>query len=324
MRTLLVTNLFLPLLFCFLYAQKSTDYSKYHKAVLIVEELIIEADFREALGQMEEISNSYEFVFLRDYKIATQLALYLKDYESAFKYLKLGISDGWTLKEIKKNKFMKPLTLMKEWSGVEDDYETLRTEYNKRIDDGLRREVREMYKKDQKFAVKHLFKIGQIAKERHGSEKGEPHTRRQIAKLNGIMESKGYPSEKIIGESQWMTIILAHHNSLSKDFVVNDTLYPALRPKLLKAISIGEMNPYDFAFIEDWKIAVKSDRQDIGYGYLDLPTKEELSKTNELRRNLNIRSIETRNGLVDIQEKTGMNFYLAGKPWVEGKIIPED
>jgi hypothetical protein len=83
------------------------------------------------------------------------------------------------------------------------------------------------------------------------------------------------------------------------------------------------MNPYDFAFIEDWKIAVASDRQDIGYGYLDLPTMEELPKANKLRRNLNIRSIETHNGLVDIQEKTGMNFYLAGEPWVEGKIIPE-
>ena len=72
------------------------------------------------------------------------------------------------------------------------------------------------------------------------------------------------------------------------------------------------------------RVAVESERQDTGYGYLDLPTKEELSKTNELRRNLNIRSIETRNSLVDIQEKTGMNFYLAGKPWVEGKIISKD
>ena len=47
----------------------------------------------------------------------------------------------------------------------------------------------------------------------------------------------------------------------------------------------------NFGFIKDWNIGVKSDRQDTGHGYLDLPTKEELSKTNELRRNLNIRSI---------------------------------
>lgn len=181
-----------------------------------------------------------------------------------------------------------------------------------------------MYKKDQKFAMKYLFKIGQKAKEQYGNKKGEQHTKQQNAELNSIMKSKGYPGEKIIGESQWVTTILAHHNSLSKGFVVNDTLYATLRSKLLKAISKGEMKPYNFAFIEDWKIAVASNRQYVGYGFLDLPTEEELPKTNELRRNLNIRSIETRNGLVDIQEKTGMNFYLSGKPWVVGKIIPED
>jgi hypothetical protein len=323
MKSLLTTFLFLPLLFSFLYAQKSTDYIEYHKTVLGVEELIINEDFQNALYQIDEISNSYEFVFLKEYKIATQLAIYVKDFDSAFKYLKLGISDGWTLREIKKNKFIKPLIAMKEWSSVEENYDVLRAKYNKRIDENLKKEVQEMYKKDQKFAIKYLFKIGQKAKEKYGNKKGEQHTRQQIAEINLIMKSKGYPGEKFIGESQWMTTILAHHNSLSKDFVVNDTLYPTLRPKLLKAISKGEMNPYDFAFIEDWKIAVASDRQDIGYGYLDLPTMEELPKANKLRRNLNIRSIETHNGLVDIQEKTGMNFYLAGEPWVEGKIIPE-
>ncbi|MDB4293346.1 hypothetical protein N9954_08060 [Maribacter sp.] len=321
MRTLLVTTLFVPLLFCFLYAQKSTDYAVYHKTVLSVEELIVEEDYNKALDQMEYLSAAYDFVFLKEYKIATQLAIYIKDFDRAFKFLKLGVSNGWTLKEMRKNNFLKPLTAMEEWSSIVADYAVLRTEYEKRIDDDLRNEVYAMYKKDQKFAIKHLLKIGQKAKERHGSEKGEPHTRQQIAKLKAMLKSKGYPSEKNIGESQWMTIILAHHNSLSKAFVVNDTLYPTLRPELLKAISNGEMSPYDFAFIEDWKIAVGSDRQDSGYGYLDVPTQEELPKTNALRRKLNMRSIATRNGLVVIQEKTGMNFYLAGAPWVEGKIV---
>ena len=324
MRTLVWTTFFLPLFFCFLPAQNTTDYSDYHEAVLSVEELIIEENFREALDQMEELSNSYEFVFLRDYKIATQLAVHIQDFENAFKYLKLGISVGWTIKEIKKNKFMNPLTSRKEWDGVVVDYEVLRSEYNKKIDAVLRGEVREMYKKDQKYAYKYLFKIGQKAKESYGNKKGVPHVREQMAQLKDIMDAKGYPGLKLIGESQWMNTILAHHNSVSKEFVLTDTLYPALRPKLVKAIAKGEMNPYDFAFIEDWKIAVKSDRQNPGYGFLDLPTEEELSETNALRSHINIRSIATRNGLVAIQEKTGMDFYLAGYPWVKGKIIPEE
>ena len=184
MRTLVWTTFFLPIFFCFLYAQKATDYSDYHKAILSVEELIIEENFREALDQMEELSNSYEFVFLRDCKIATQLAVHIQDFENAFKYLKLGISVGWSLKEIKKNKFMNPLTSRKEWDGVVIDYEVLRSEYNKNIDAVLRGEVREMYKKDQKYAYKYLFKIGQKAKESYGNKKGVP----PCARTDGTVE----------------------------------------------------------------------------------------------------------------------------------------
>lgn len=95
-------------------------------------------------------------------------------------------------------------------------------------------------------------------------------------------------------------------------------------PKLSIATSKGKMSPYHHAYIQNWKIDVSSVRQDIGFGYLDVPTKEELSKTNELRRNLNIRSLEIRNRSVNVQEKKGMNFYLAGQPWVYGKIIAEN
>jgi hypothetical protein len=320
MKSFLLTLFFLPSFFNYSNAQQSKDYREYNAAILKIEKSIIGENYRKALDEIESISNSYDFVFLRDYKIATQLAVYLKDFENAFKYLKLGISDGWTLNEIKKDKFLKPLTSMGQWNRIINEYDSLRSEYENGINQDIREMVQIMYKKDQKFALKYLFKIGQKAKEKYGERKGIPHTLRQMAKLKEIMAKQGYPGERIIGEGLWMTVILAHHNSVSKKFVVNDTLYPSLRPKLLEAISKGEMSPYNFAIIEDWNIAIKSDRQDIGYGYLDLPTKEEILKTNELRRNLNIRSIETRNSLVDIQEKTGMNFYLVGQPWVEGKI----
>jgi len=322
MRTLLFILIALPTCFYSSNAQQLHDYSKYHKAIISVEELIIKENYRAALDQYEEIFDSYEFVFSRDYKIAVQLAVHIKDFNSAFKYLKLGITDGWTLKEIKRDRFLKSLTTMGGWDGIKNEYNSWRSGYISRINQDLKEVVKKMYKKDQKFAYKYLFKIGQKAKERYGNRRGVPHVRQQITKLYSILESKGYPGEKLIGESQWMTTVLTHHNSVSKEFVSNDTLYPSLRPKLLDAISRGEMDPYDLAMIEDWNIAVKSDRKDTGYGYLDMPSQEELSQCNELRRNLNIRLIETRNDLVNIQEKTGINFYLAGGPWAKGKIVP--
>lgn len=33
-----------------------------------------------------------------------------------------------------------------------------------------------------------------------------------------------------------------------------------------------------------------------------------------------LRSVETRNGLIDIQNETQMDFYLPGEGWIDGKI----
>ena len=321
MRIIAFTFAFILSLFRGLYAQP-TEYSHYHKTVLKIEELTAKENYEQALDLMDGLCSSYTYVFLKDYKVAAQLAVQIKDFERAFDYLQLGISLGWTLKEIKKTPALKPLIAMAGWNRIKSEYDALRSDYEGRINQEIRAVVRKMYKKDQKFAIKYLFKLGQKAKERYGNKKGVTHTRQQIAQLQDILGANGYPGEKLIGESEWMSTILSHHNSVSKEFVVQDTLFPQLRPKLLEAISNGEMNPYDLAFIEDWYIAVKSDRKDAGYGYLDRPTKEEITTSNALREKLNIRSIELRNGLVDVQEKTGINFYLAGYPWVDGKIVP--
>lgn len=48
--------------------------------------------------------------------------------------------------------------------------------------------------------------------------------------------------------------------------------------------------------------------------------KADLSRIDELRKTVSLRPVELRNTLVEIQEKTGMDFYLKGNPWIEGKI----
>jgi hypothetical protein len=113
--------------------------------------------------------------------------------------------------------------------------------------------------------------------------------------------------------------ILSHHNSISVEYAQRDTLYQFLKPKLLKAINDGQMSPFEFAIIDDWYLAVKNNRQEAGYGYLNPPSHSELSKSDALRQKVGLRTIEIRNRLVDIEHETGMNFYL-GNPWASGKI----
>jgi hypothetical protein len=303
-----------------LTAQKQTDYTNYHQDIISAEELIINGKYSDALQIFEEVFDKYDYIFLKDYKVAAQLALFTKDETKAFKFIKLGILDGCTLDEITGDKFFKPLQKEKEWETIKSQYDTLRSEYDKRINQQIGAEIHEMFKKDQRLDLPYYFRIGKKAKERYALRKFAPSSENQITRLNEILNSYGYPGGKLIGNEIWTLTILIHHNSISTKYVQKDTLYPALKPKLFDAIRKGEMSPNDYALIEDWYVGVKSNWKDGAYGYVTTLRVQEFSKSNALRQNIGLCSIETRNRLVDIQERTGMNFYLDGTMWMKGKI----
>lgn len=84
-------------------AQQSSDYRNYHICIIQAELLIIEEKFEKALVLMDSVFNEYAYVFLRDYKVAAQIALYVGDKKKSFEYLRVGITNGWTLSEINEN-----------------------------------------------------------------------------------------------------------------------------------------------------------------------------------------------------------------------------
>ena len=117
-----------------------------------------------------------------------------------------------------------------------------------------------------------------------------------------------------------MSTILSHHNSISKNYNSKDSLYLSLKPQLDLALIKGEISAFSYAMIEEWYRAVIDDKELPTFGILNAPVQVDLAKTNQLRAEVYLRSIEIHNKLIDIQEKTGMNFYLDGHPWNKGKI----
>ena len=302
-------------------AIKSPDYIEYHKQITETERLLSEREFGDALIIYEQVFKLYDFVFLRDYKVASQLALYLDDKRKAFDYIQKGLVAGWELKAVRKNHFLKPLQKEPEWRTIEQSYNNLHSQYETRIDSDLREKVRLMFKKDQKKALVALFRIGNKAQERYGTKKFAPHSENQMFELIKILDDQGYPGEQLIGNNYWMSTILSHHNSISKEYVNQDTLYNFIKPKLIKAIENGQISPYEFAMIDDWYIAVNSGRTQTGYGFLNPPLSSTLIETNKLREKIGLRTIELRNKLVDVENETGINFYLPD--WIDGKINVE-
>lgn len=294
------------------------DYWAYHEQINKAETLLADERFEEALKEYWEVFESYEFVFVREYKIAAQLALYLDQKEKAFQVINKGITAGWDLKSLKKNDYLARLHKEPKWKAMEVAYPDLRKEYLNRIDQNTREEVHEMFKKDQKKAMGAVIRMGNKAREKYALEKFAPHSEIQVQKLIEILKNQGYPGERLIGNDFWTSTILSHHNSIATAYVKKDTLFDFMRPKLIDAIGKGQMSTYEFALVEDWRIAVASARTQTGYGFLDPPSNSSLEETNELREKIGLRSVELRNRLVDVENKTGMNFYLPD--WIDGKI----
>lgn len=297
------------------------DYRKYHEQINNAEKLISDEHFQEAINVFNDVFNSFDFVFLKDYKIAAQLALYLNDKESTFEIIKKGIAEGWEMKSIKRNNYLSKLQNEPEWETIEKAYPELRKKYLERIDNSTREQVHEMFEKDQQKALSALFRIGDKSQEKYSLRKFAPHSEIQMKKLIKLLKNNGYPGEQLIGNNFWMSTILSHHNSITREYAQKDTLYKFIKPLLMKAIEKGQMSPYEFAIIDDWYIAVSSGRTEPGYGFLNQPQNSTLTKTNELRQRIGLRTVELRNKLVDVENKTGLNFYLPD--WIKGKIKVE-
>jgi hypothetical protein len=99
------------------------SYINYHKQTVEAEGLIFEKKYGEALYHYEKIFNNYAFVFLRDYKIASQLALFTVERETAFKFIKEGIVAGWELKALITCIFLASLRIDPGWKVTENEYD---------------------------------------------------------------------------------------------------------------------------------------------------------------------------------------------------------
>lgn len=289
------------------------DYEFYHQQVIKAETLIASENYTEALFLYEQLISDYDFIFLREYQIASQLALYTKNIQKSLEYVKQGILSGWEIKSIKKNKYLTPLFKDEAWRSIEKEYPNLHSQYESKLNQNIRQQVNKMYAKDQKKALKALFRLSSKSQDKYAENKFAPHSEHQMAEFSAILESNGYPGEKLIGNSTWMSTILSHHNSISTDYNKKDTLYPGLQPRLIDALKKGQMSPYEYVAVDDWYRTVRYDRKEVTYGVLDPPSSSDLSKTNELREKIFVRPYELTDQLMAIEEKTGMSLYLSDR-----------
>ena len=301
-------------------AGQREDYRDYHLKIMQAEELIAEKSFQSALNIYQEVFSSYPFVFLRDCKNASQVAWYIGDESKTCEFVKHGIKSGWKMKEIKKHNSLKGLTKTKGFQTIRVQYDSLYELYSDRINPKLRWEVRKMSWKDQWGALMALFRFSEKAQAKYGERKFAPKNELRLRRVLEIVEDYGYPGERLIGNAPWMMGIVGRRNQISQEFCREDTIYQQqMKPILLTAITKGEMNPAYYAFIDDWFITCESGWEKGSYGFLAELKPQDIQRSNQLRKEIGLRTVETHNSLIDIQKQTGMWFYL----WPRGsKKIP--
>lgn len=292
------------------FGQSKNDYNVYHQTVLKAEQQIASEKYTAALTLYEELFKVYDFVFLRDYQVASQLAAITKNKEKTLTYIDLGIQAGWTFKSIKKKVLFKQYLTKEDWKTIKGKFDSLRTLYENKLNKELMVKVKKMSSKDQWNAFKVFVRFGEKAKTRYTEKKFIPHSEQQMSILKDILLTHGYPGEKLVGNGIWMSTIISHHNSISTVYNRKDTLYPSLMPKLKEALQNGQLSPYQYAIIDDWYLTSINDTTKPTYDIIRTPSLENVSKANTLRANIHIRSIALRDKLLDIQEKTGMYLYI--------------
>ncbi len=296
-------------------SQETPDYFTYHLEIASAEELVSQEQYGEALLVYHQVFDSYEFIFLKDYQVACQVAFLAGNIKESFEMLRSGISGGWELRLIRKNKFLKGLKNYPEWKHIREQYDSLHSIFQNHIDPDVREKVKKMFKRDQWKALGALLKLSDKAQIRYGERKFAPHSEQQLQELDAIMKEHGYPGERLIGNELWMNVILSHHNSISQEYNKKDTLYSYFKPRLLEAVETGHMSPYSYAIIEDWYVAVQSGHRESTYGFVgEIHDDKERMKADQMRMDLGLRSIETRNRLLEIQDNTGMYLNLTGMP----------
>jgi len=239
-----ITISFLILVSFFIQAQD--DYSEYHQSIILVEDLISNEKFADAVKEYNKIFEAYDYVFLKDILIAAQVAYLSDDIEKTNEWLLRAVTDGYDCNCIKKLPIFKEYIDLDEWKKIESQYEELNDEYLTTIDLGLHYEFHHRYKQEQENKSNRI-KYKDIVTDNY-------------RRIKSLMDSIPFPSERIVGIDDGAIFPTTIGGSLSNCEAGNSKVIPTLLhydnpitdigiDKFSAALKLGHLHPRQFASI---------------------------------------------------------------------------
>lgn len=145
----------------------------------------------DALRQAVELKNPPNFEPYRELEKLADICAILGKSEEAIEYIRQLIERGYPLETFQQDPSYQSVWQHPKWQVMIDSYPYLRTAYLERIDLALRRQIIEMNERDQLYRSRPdrgLYRTQQLKLDSVN-----------MAQLQEIFESKGYPNADLIG-----------------------------------------------------------------------------------------------------------------------------
>lgn len=217
------------------------DYFAYHQQVNLAEEYIVQEDFDSAQVMLEAVLTHYEFRFVKDLLLASQINLLLGHMEKGKYWAEEAFKGGYTLNCLRHIGVFKRRLTTSDWEQLEASYPKLRKAYLQKINLDLLQEFSRRYGAEQE--AKRTDRYRRVV-----HENGD--------RIRRLMESAtGFPGEASIGIDYSR---LAH--KLSDCSAGNSQVIVTLlhydhpiaeigEEKFVQAIKRGQLHPREFGQI---------------------------------------------------------------------------
>lgn len=219
------------------------NYLNYYETINKAEIANLDKEFKKSDSIYQVAFTLVEKPFKEDFLLASINSEKLKDNQKTFDYLKKGINNGLTLKQIKKQ--LQEFKKSRKWKELKKEYNSIRKNHLSTLNLPLREEISEMIRKDQKARAPIFGGWKQM-------KKIDTYNYNRLIDIIKKNNNK-WPGFSTIGEITPKGKYDVTKNITLMPLHFKEEWVEKLKPYMYEAVLNGEIYPYQFARIIDYK-----------------------------------------------------------------------
>jgi len=312
----MVRSTLLPTLFltCSILSGQ-VNYLDYHARVNEAENLLTQENFIESIGIYDSLFNAFDFIFVKDYIVASQLALVEGKFDKVDHWLEKAVAQGYKCACIERIPIFSEYIQSQSWKEIRSREQEMRMQYMQAIDSELHYDFHRRYSNEQELK---------------GSNNYEAVVNRNFEQIRSLLKSRSFLGERLVGIDDHAIANPKSGGRLNSCDASNSKVVVTLLhyagpmteigiPNFVMSISSGHLHPREFATIYTFEYnEVSSLYSSRKYSEVGLPEynfnfpfgskPDNLSLVNATREQFGICTVEVDQGKDRIEKAYGMRL----------------